>query len=237
MKRVSRWRCKLFRELWFRVLKSERKKKFSKRTRTNARRIEVYFVPRVKIVRSCHARLRVPLCDCARLYFEISWRNAFRTFQKFEYIIHRVENYAFHICSTLFLPFNKDIRNIIFRMNGYEFSTSAKRDFSSSIIQFSKEESMENSCSQIRSQKLIRMQAQKWISYPLQEKKKIYPIIDLPLEFHTRISSRTKQKPTEAKLESIPRGERERIYLLSLNCRKIRAFVSRGRKLYNFNAE
>lgn len=154
MKRISRWRCKLFRELWFRVLKSERKKKFSKRTRTNARRIEVYFVSRVKIVRSCHARLRVPLCDCARLYFEISWRNTFRTFQKFEYIIHRVENYAFHICSTLFLPFNKDTRNIIFRMNGYEFSTSAKRDFSSSIIQFSKEESMENSCSQIRSQKI-----------------------------------------------------------------------------------
>lgn len=63
-------------------------------------------------------------------------------------------------------------------------------------------------------------------------KEKIYPIIDLPLEFHTRISSRTKQKPTEAKLESIPRGERERIYLLSLNCRKIWAFVSRtGKKI------
>lgn len=98
-------------------------------------------------------------------------------------------------------------------MNGYEFSTSAKRDFSSSIIQFSKEESMENSCSQIRSQKIDSNAGSKmnFVSIARKEKNLSNHRSTARISYQNFISNQTKANGSKIRKYS-PRRARTNLF-------------------------
>lgn len=113
------------------------------------------------------------------------------------------ESHAFHISAIArhsFFRLTKTHEIFIFRMNEYEFSAKVKT-WRINIIpkrryQFSKEQAT----------RVLKSNPKNWFECKLKnefrisitkKRKKIYPIIDPPLELHTRISSRIKQKPTE----------------------------------------